>query len=46
VTALGAGMPEAVVFVSAMLAGMAVEHLVARRRASIGGAATSAPAVR
>ncbi len=45
VTALGGGMPEAVVFVSAMLAGMAVEHLVARRRASIGGAA-SAPAVR
>ena len=38
-------MPEAMVFVSAMLAGMAVEHLVARRRASIGGA-VSAPAVR
>src|SRR4030095_13208712 len=42
-TTLGAGMPEALVFVPAMLAGMAVEHLVERRRASVASsAATSA----
>ncbi len=41
VTALGGGMPEAVVFVSAMLAGMAVEHVSRspprqHRRSSLG----------
>jgi hypothetical protein len=34
VTALGAGMSEAAVFVPAMLTGMVVEHLLTRRRPS------------
>ena len=39
VTALGAGMPEAAVFVTAMLAGMAVQHMFEPRRAIVAGAA-------
>jgi uncharacterized membrane protein YedE/YeeE len=35
ITALGAGMPEAAVFVSAMLLGMALEHLFERGRAGV-----------
>jgi uncharacterized membrane protein YedE/YeeE len=39
VTALGGGMPEAAMFVPAMLAGMAVEQQVERRRASVAAGA-------
>ena len=35
VTALGAGMPEAAVFVPAMLVGMAIEHFFERCRAKV-----------